>query len=278
MKTMRSIAILILVAAFSFGCGDKPTPAPPSQANVVGVWIRANYWASQGEKKMLADIDACAENGVSYGCEMAGWAETGILKDQTKFNEAMRLYKLAVKRCRKRGIFMVNSIANNNCHLKKHGNGPYAYTLTSVWPKLVEMVEVVKDLGPENQLIQPLAETQTSDGVKFEKLCAEKLSGFNLIYNGNGGRPSKGAYGWKYVAWHPENTGKKIPAGFMAISDCGSTILQLHGTYDGKANGNLKTWAAKCKNDGAILVGDYAFRYSGETDRQAMKYLKDGLR
>ena len=282
-KGILAAAAIAVILHFAPGCATveriAKDPNPNASLPALGskflvFWMPVNYWASRGEAAMLADIDACAARGVGYGIEMAGWADSNPFGDDAKVAETIRLYKLAVKRCRERNIWMMTSILNNNCHLSKYGNK--GYTITSVWPKALQFLAAVKEMGPANQIVQPLAETQTADGKKWEAEAVKQLVGFELAYNGNGGRPASKAAGFTRLAYHPTKTSEKVPAGSLAVSDCGSIILQLHGTYDGRAKADsLKAWARKCHADGAILAADYAFKYAGAPDTEAIKAIAE---
>lgn len=252
---------------------DDPQPnsaLPALGSKFLVFWIPANYWATRGEQAMRDDIAACVAQGVGYGMEMAGWADSNVFTSDARLAETIRLYKLAVTLCREGNIWIMPGILNGNCHLNKYGSK--GYTITSVWPKALQLLAAVKEMGPANQIVQPLAETQTDDGVTWEKECVKQLAGFELAYNGNAGRPTSKAAGFTRLAYHPTKTSEKVPAGSLAVSDCGSIILQLHGTYDGKAKADsLKAWARKCHADGAILAADYAFKYNGPADTEAIK-------
>ena len=248
-------------------------PVPePAAAPVLGkkfevIWIPANFWGSQGEARMLEYIDACAEEGCHIGIEMAGWGDgSNVFVDDKTLNECIRLYKVAVLRCRVRGIFMFNSILNNNSHINKWGN-KHPYTFTSVWPKALKLLACVKDLGPANQYIQPCAETQTSDGKQWEQTVRQALPGWDLVYGGEGGHATKPGSGFKFFANHPCDKGTKVPKGCLAVSDCGTIIQQLHAGISGPAHKDtLHKWIEFTKSCGAIAAGDYAFKYVGPAD------------
>lgn len=261
----------------STGVSVSSPKLPAIGSRVLPAWIPANYALPRGKKHLADCIDACAAAGCSFGFECAAWEKTAIFFDSVRFKMALESIEFCARRCRERGIYFIPSMLNNNSHIRKYG-ALTPYKFSTVWPQALQLLDLFKRIGPAGMLIQPCAETQTADGVKWEKECAKQLRGFDLIYNGKGGRPSKPEYGWKYFSNHPTKTTAKVPRGCLAISDCGSIILQLHSGYNGPAKPSLQSWAAAMKKAGALLVGDYAFEYAGKPDVQALRYLVAGLK
>ena len=256
--------------------GIAPTSAkalPAIGSKFLVFWMPVNNWSNQGDARLLAYIDECAKYGVHFGIEMAGWADTSCLQDPAKLKETIRLYKVALARCRANGQWMLNSILNNNSHINKHGNSK-PYTFTSVWPAALQLLDCVKQLGPANQIIQPAAELQTPDGIRWHNEVVKALPGFHTCYNGSGGRPGKAELGSKWFAHHPQKTSAKVPRGCLAVSDCGTIILQLQDGYAGKGKPTaVYNWALFCAGCGSIAAGEYAFKYAGPPDTMAIRAL-----
>lgn len=278
-RLLVSLSTLILVSGMLFGCATarpKAPPPPPSARNFQVFWIPANYWSCQGEKRLLEYIDACAAEGVNIGIEMAGWAGSSVFQSEERLAETMRLYEVAVKRCRQRGIWMFNSILNNNSHLTKYGNK--GYTFTSVWPQALRLLDCVKRLGPANQMIQPCAETQTADGRKWEQTVLKALPGWALVYNGSGGHPTSSG-GWPFFATHPCDLNGPVVRGSLDVDDCGKAILQAQEGYAGKSRpAVVSARARKARAAGAVGYGRYAFKYEGPADKGAIRALKEGAK
>lgn len=256
--------------------GGSNSSLPAIVSKFLVFWIPANCWAQNGEKRLLEYVDACGAAGVNFGMEMAQVrAEEPAFTSEANLAESIRLWRVALDRCRKWNIWCLTSVLNNNSHIQKYDT-VQTYTFTKVWDKALRLLAAVKDAGPANQIVQPCAETQTADGKKWEDECVKQLSGFEIAYNGSGGRPKTKPAKFTRIAYHPQKTSEKVPAGSLAVSDCGSIILQLHSGYAGAAKPDtLKAWVQHCRDCGAIAAGDYAFKYDGEPDVAAIKALAE---
>lgn len=224
---------------------------------------RVNSWSEAGREELDKDISACSKARVNYLIELAGWAGGAIYDSAEVLSQTLADYSHLLAACRKAGLWLHVSLCNWNITQSKYGNKgrPFKSTLDVNW----RLVEAVKAAGPDNQIIQPVAETGTEDEVaqNFEKAVGTSLSGFRLCYNGDGGNPSKPAHGWPYFAQHPGGRTRAVAAGCMAISDHGTIIRELaaDGTLDGPGDpAKVQAWFRHVKGCGAILAGYYAFQ------------------
>ena len=198
-----------------------------------------NNWFSIN---MAAQADVVAEYGVDvYHIEFFGWADT-----RTDLDKIKPKYIELLAECRKRNVVLFVSVFNDNSHLSKYGNKPWIPSLEYLKSSLTFIIEQ----GGEGVIVQPVAETQTSVGSKFEAYGKTALAnaGIKSCYN-KGSRPSSPPAGWTYAAYHPNTTSAKIPAGAICVTDTGSILRELGGytkfdaakvtAYGDKV---LKTW------------------------------------
>ena len=224
---------------------------------------RVNTWSEAGREELNRDIALCSCRRVNYLIELAGWSGGAIYDSPEVLSRTLADYSHLLAACRKAGLLLHVSLCNWNITQSKYGNKGRSFksTLDVNW----KLVEAIKAAGPDNQIIQPVAETGKEDDVarNFEKAVGTSLAGFRLCYNGDGGSPSKSAHGWPYFAQHPSGSTKAVAKGCMAISDHGTLIRQLaaDGALDGPGDpAKILQWFKHVKGCGAILAGYYAFQ------------------
>ena len=236
------------------------------------VWYGlVNAWAMVPET-MDKVVDECAEAGVSgIHIELAGWARSGMWTDKWLADTA-KAYRRLLARCRRRGLWLFVSIANDNMGSRKYGDP--GIRMAVVYDKVLKLVQLVRDEGPDNVIVQPVGETQTPAGVKLEQDCILMLyPEFKLVYNGGMGRPSTLPAGFKFRAWHPFKVGDKPPADAIAVSDTGSIIMQLGVGLNGPAHPDtLEAWARHIRACGCPVACYYAFLHD-QLDKPAIKAL-----
>lgn len=233
---------------------------PIRQGDSQAFYGRVNFWAEDWET-LLQDLNECQKNGVNYAIEMAAWAGTGVWNDPAKLDSVCSTYKRLVSECRQRGLWLFVSVVNDNMHLSKYGN--VGVKLGSVRGQADRLVQTIKECGHDNVLVQPVAETQTDDGLAFESYCAAQLSGFQLVDNGGGGTPDRKASWASFRAWHPSSVSASVPADAFAVSDHGTTIKQLNQGGGLNTPGNptaIRTWFAKHSAAGCPVVCLYHFQ------------------
>lgn len=234
----------------------------PIQAGKTQTWYgRVNFW-TRSTSLLKKELDALVKNGCSgYMIELSSWARYSKKEWTSKwFKEVEKKYLWLVDQCRSRGLWIFVSIVNDNMGHGKYGDeGPM---LSKVYDKALKLIDIVKAGGSSNVAVQPVAETQTSAGKKFEKACVKKLKGFVLVYNGDGGYPSKAPSGFQFYAVHPEKASKANPKNAIVVSDHGMLIRELNGG-DLIAHADVaktKKWKALNVKKGCPVVGYYAFK------------------
>ena len=224
---------------------------------------RVNMWAAAGEDELRKDIAVCKECRVGYHIEMAGWRSGETAFDgEEKLSAVIAMYRKLLSWCREAKIPLFTSITNRNVEITKYSNvgRPFA----SIVPAAKRLAQAVFDEGPEWQFVQPVAETNNGNKPveDFEKWCGTLFAGWPLVYNGNGGRPLKPAYGWSDFGYHPNKGSDSVPAGCIAVTDTGSIIREstTDGQLDGPGNPSwISSWFAKCKASKAKGAAYYAF-------------------
>lgn len=257
------------------GATVRPLPSIGGGGTLTG-YGRANYWAAAGKEELRRDVEACAAAGVAiYTIELAGWAETSVFGDAKRLADAQALYEWLVGQCRALGLWLLVSIANDNAGSGKYGDRRIG--LGRATADLHALAECVRKCGPENVLVQPVAETRTDAGRAFEAHCVALLKGFALVNNA-GSRPT-GAGAMKHFAWHPFKVADiaGAPEGAFVVSDTGSIVLELGGrSLDGPGNATaLKRFVAAVKARGCPAAVYYAFKRRAH-DAAAIKALGAG--
>ncbi len=245
--------------------------APPKIGGKFMAWYgRVNTWASSGRKAVEKDVKACAKAGVAgYMIELAGWASSDAWTDDW-LRRTEKAYLHLLKLCRRNGMWLFVSVVNDNMGTGKYGDP--GIPLSRVTPMAHRLVQIVKDGGRDNVIVQPVAETQTSAGGAFERYCVDHLAGFPLVYNG-GSRPGGIPGGFSFRAWHPFKITDGVPGDALAVSDTGSIIQQLGVGLDGPAHADtLEAWARRVRAMGCPVAGYYGFKFSGH-DANGIKAL-----
>ena len=254
----------------------RKSPPDLRQGRTLTGYGRVNCWASGRKKDLRRDLIECAVSGVScYHIELAGWSRYSIFTDANALNRTKERYEWIVKRCRALGLWLFVSVVNDNMGKGKYGDtGP---TLEKAWGTAIELLNLVHKFGKKNVIVQPVAETNTPSGSRFENECKAKLAGWTLVYNGSGGQP-KGTNGMAFAAYHASSIDKckSINGGFINSSDHGLIIRELasDGSLDGPGDpAKLKRLVSISKSVGNPLVVYYAFKRQ-KHDRNAIRALK----
>lgn len=178
-----------------------------------------NAWATissedQAEEIASHDLDV-------YHIELLSWANF-----RTDLETTRTQYKKLVKECRKRKVVLFVSVFNDNSHLGKYGNTPWSPSVTYLHSAL----DIVLNEGNKGVIVQPVGETQTSNGKRFENEAVIRLAqaGFRTCYN-RGSRPNGPPNGWNYAAYHPTSTSSRIGSGVVDVTDTGNILMQLGG-------------------------------------------------
>ena len=221
---------------------------------------RVNYWyLDDGE--LDKDLARCKASGVDiYHIEYSGFGPTNIYVN-INTDKVRKTYKKLVKKIRALGMWLFVSVVNDNMGSGKYGD--QKIPLSKLYNNALAELAFIKSCGSDNVIIQPVAETQTSVGTKFENDTKALLAGWTLVNNGSGGRPS-GNNGMAYRAVHPANIKACSQYGNAIVSsDHGLLIREL--AMDGSLNGpgspqKIAEFLKNSKAAGAPMCVYYAFQ------------------
>jgi hypothetical protein len=263
--------------------GTFPSTVPEiGKGRMLPFYGRVNWWHLNPDL-LTREIDYMAHRAVNYQIELSGWAESAIWYSNENMAAVMREYPRLVKMCRDRNLLLFVSIVNDNMSQSKYGNTPANLSNADIMARAMQLAKLVKDNGPDNVIVQPVAETQTSGGKGFEKQMLSYLSGFELVYNGNAGRPASTPAGYKWRAWHPLSMNSRVPSGTLCITDTGPIIrgdpreLSIDGTLTGASNPDrVRSYRDQCEAWGALICGLYIFQHNA-FDQGAIDALSYGI-
>ena len=232
---------------------------------------RVNHWADS-RAELTTELDLMEEMHVDgYMIELSGWGEKQW--DGHWLRQTAHEYRWLLRQCRKRGLCLFVSVVNDNMGLHKYGDsGP---ALAEVEGAARKLVRIIRKAGAHGLFVQPVAETRTEAGVRFEQYCQDKLKDFVLVYNGEGGFPRNLPQGFRFRAVHPASITTDVPSKTFVISDHGKIIRELtvNGTLDGPADSlKLVTWVRRMWEKNVSAIGYYAFQRS-LTDTVAIKIM-----
>ena len=263
-----------------FGLTPKLKKYHPFAIGQTQAWYgRVNYWPIS-HLTTTKELNAMAKAGVAgYMIEMAGWAgSTGKQWTDAWIKDVEKEYNWILDECRDRNLYLFVSVVNDNMGKGKYGDtGP---TLDKVYSTAQKLVGIIKKAGSKGVFVQPVAETGTSTGKKFESYTVSELKGFNLVYNGNGGHPSGPAGGMGFFAVHPAKISESVPKAALVISDHGLIIRELNigGKLEGHGDpAKVTKWASNVKVKGSPVCGYYAFKvqdFDGDTIKALGSVLK----
>jgi len=246
-----------------------------------GWYGRVNRWAVSKDV-LKKELDQIVKRGCSgYLIEMSGWGSYKNKQWTSKWvDEVKEWYGWLLSECRARKLWLFVSIVNDNMGKGKYGDtGP---TLEKAYSCAQKLVDVVMAGGKDGVFVQPVAETQTAAGKKFEQYCIQKLvgKGFKLVYNGSGGHPTKPIAGMGYYAVHPSKIAATNPKDAFVVSDHGLIIRELNigGGLENHGDPNkVRDWAKRIKAKGCPVCAYYAFKvadYDGDTIKALGEALK----
>ena len=278
------VASMIALAVSLCGCGSDDTASPATLgAGTLAGYGRANAWADDIDAT-CADLEAMADAGDDlYTIELGGARDFANVGQAEWIGIVGQAYPRLMLKARELGITVLVSIANDNSGSGKYGqDGPKLANMTAFSMQLVSLVDSV---GPENVILQPVAETQTSGGRWLEEYAVERLlpSGFVMAYNGDKGSPSSKPSWATWRVWHPFDI-FEVPQGDMSdcivVSDTGRIVRKLGGgTLDGAGDPvALKAWARNMRDAGAVAAIYYVFRYAGPIDKPSMHAMAEGVK
>ena len=244
------------------GLVPKKKLSPITNGKTQTWYGRVNFWAKD-MSLLKKELNALVKAGCSgYMIEMAGWANsTGDMWTDKWIKEIEKKYTDFIEMCRARGLWAFVSVVNDNLGSGKYGDNRQ-HTIKSEYAKCQKLVQIVKKVGKDNVVIQPVAETQTAAGKQFEQYCIKELGGFKLCYNGAGGHPGGAIGSCQFYAVHPSKCSAANPGNAFVISDHGLIIRELNGgPLVGHGNvAKIKQWKELNAKRGCPVVGYYAFQ------------------
>ena len=243
------------------------------------VWYgRVNQWTVSRQilRNELNLMKECGVNG--YMIELAVWDGVDDKWSNEWIVRTQKNYRWLLRECRKRKIWLFVSIINDNMGKGKYGDtGP---TLEKVYESALQLASIVKRGGSKGVIVQPVAETQTPTGQRFEQECRKILENFTLVYNGEGGHPKSTPEGFHFRAVHPAHIVSSVADDALVISDHGLIIreLSIDGGLESRGNPQkVVTWVQRLQQQGIAVVGYYAFKYD-QFDPATIRALGEALK
>lgn len=260
LQSLRTLSVVFATIL----CFNTVIAQPRIEQGNTQTWYgRVNRWPTSRET-LRSELNLMKECGVSgYMIELAVWNGVDDKWSDEWIARTEKSYCWLLRECRKRKIWLFVSIVNDNMGKGKYGDtGP---ALEQVYNQAKQLAFIVKKYGPKGVIIQPVAETQTSAGQRFEQECKTELEEFTLVYNGNGGHPKSTPEGFHFRAVHPSHIASNVADDALVISDHGLIIRELAIDNGLESKGNptkVEMWAEKLRQQGIAVVGYYAFKYS----------------
>ena len=241
MPRLMRICIIPAIAGFLCSCengGSKSNhDLAPIGSKTLAMYGRVNEWAFCSGAPletvldtMRKEAEALAANGWDGGqIELWSWVRysgigsaAGMQRIREVFPEMVRVY-------RKLGLWLVVSGANDNQGLGKWGDPGIPLSKDAGFTD--ECLALVLAQGPENMIVQPVCETQTSAGRDMERKWAAALkpAGFFLLDN-HGSRPTRQQAWADAAVWHPCSLDLSgIAQTLWVNNDCGLAIMAMSG-------------------------------------------------
>lgn len=268
------LSILVMVA-LHLGAIAQPHI---EQGNTQVWYGRVNQWTVSRQilRNELNLMKECGVNG--YMIELAVWDGVDDKWSNEWIVRTQKNYRWLLRECRKRKIWLFVSIINDNMGKGKYGDtGP---TLEKVYESALQLASIVKRGGSKGVIVQPVAETQTPTGQRFEQECRKILENFTLVYNGEGGHPESTPEGFHFRAVHPAHIVSSVADDTLVISDHGLIIreLSIDGGLESRGNPQkVVTWVKRLQQQGVAVVGYYAFKYD-QFDPATIRALGEALK
>ena len=266
---------ILVVVALHLGAIAQPHI---EQGNTQVWYGRVNQWTVSRQilRNELNLMKECGVNG--YMIELAVWDGVDDKWSNEWIVRTQKNYRWLLRECRKRKIWLFVSIINDNMGKGKYGDtGP---TLEKVYESALQLASIVKRGGSKGVIVQPVAETQTPTGQRFEQECRKMLENFTLVYNGESGHPKSTPEGFHFRAVHPAHIVSSVADDTLVISDHGLIIreLSIDGGLESRGNPQkVVTWVKRLQQQGVAVVGYYAFKYD-QFDPATIRALGEALK
>ena len=282
----RFVALAMALASISpalciVGCddgdgidfGSRELPAIGSKTLTFYGRVNQWCWADGATPERTAEILHSEIRALSaagwdgYQIEMWGWVRYANLEPEEGIARIRAVFPQLVQWCRDEGLWLFISGVNDNQHLGKYGST--ARHLSQDDAQVEECLSLIVAAGPENIIVQPVGETQTSDGDYVEHRWANELEplGFYLV-NNNGSRPSSKLEWSDAYCVHvwSVNSAKDVEAEAWVNNDTRGAIVDLSadGTMDGPCNAaGVARYISDARSVARPAVMVYAFGFSG---------------
>jgi len=238
---------------------NRKCPKYTGPGTLRGVGVDYN-WPGVDYKKVFRTM---AKHGCNVtSLEFFGWSTTIDLSDGLEPLKGP--YLKALKAARKAGGWLFVSVCNDN-----QGSGKYGDKNPS-WSKMdglaQEAIDWLCSLGSKGQIIQPVSETQSECGRRFEAWAIARLNqaGIITVYN-RASRPTAPALGSVRNAYHPFKVSDVATEGDIIVTDTGTILNTL--VHGGIYGGDFK--------DDAVF--DYASRVHQVGNRDLIIYAFTGM-
>ena len=253
--------------------GNRELPAIGSKT--LAIYGRVNQWAwadgatvERAAEILHSEIRALAAAGWDgYQIEMWGWVRYANLTPEEGMERIRVVFPLLVQWCRENGIWLFISGVNDNQHLGKYGST--ARWLSEDASQVDECLDLIVESGTNNIIVQPVGETQTSDGAEIEDGWPKVLGplGYYLV-NNNGSRPSD-TKSWSDAycvhVWTVKDAAEvEKDAWVNNDTHWGIVDLSADGTTEGPCDPEeVAAYVTTAREKGRPAIMVYAFGYSG---------------
>lgn len=283
----------------TYDLGPVVPPVPPTTAPIISkshyqFWYGSvNCWAAKvnGHYPFEAQIPELVKIGCTgYHIEMFGWkGGTSSDAEMTTIRDA---YAKLVTLCRQNKMWLFVDVINGNW------NGPNTKWTAGVtnYDKLYvgyivdhygqTMINIIKDNGPQNVIVQPIGEPgskgQVDDCHRFQNMCVTQLSDYILVTEPGRNNSSKMTSATQYSTIHVSNdvtpldeNDKLVKGGNdgvgewssssncdIVVSDTGTAIQVLASPEPGSQQGWLNKWTSACSRASRLV--NYVRNYKGK--------------
>ena len=275
---MFSLRHILPTLLFALLCTNAIAQPRIEQGNTQ-VWYGRVNQLTMSRQILRDELNLMKECGVNgYMIELAVWDGVDDKWSEEWIRSIGKSYRHLVKNCRKRNLWLFVSVVNDNMGKGKYGDTGLA--LESVFDSAQQLVKIIKKCGHKGVIVQPVAETQTPAGRRFEEYCTQELEDFTLVYNGNGGHPKTTLEGYDFRAVHPSHIVSSVADEALVISDHGVIIreLSIDGGLESKGDPQkVSMWVKRLQQQGVAVVGYYAFKYD-QFDPATIRALGEALK
>ena len=253
--------------------GSRELPAIGSKTLTIYGRVNQFAWADGATVERAAEIlhseirALAAAGWDGYQIELWGWVRYADITPEEGMDRIRVVFPLLVNWCREEGLWLFISGVNDNQHLGKYGST--ARWLSQDAAQVEECLQLIVAAGPANLIVQPVGETQTSDGANIEDRWSSALDplGFYLV-NNDGSRPSS-TQSWSDAycvhVWSVDEAKTVEPAAWVNNdTHLGIVDMSADGTDSGPCDPDeVAGYVSDARAAGRPAAMVYAFGYSG---------------